>query len=144
MIVTIVREKSNETCTIGKLYIDGKFFCYTLEDAYHPEKIKHKTRIPSGSYKLELRYSPKFSPSYNHDMIWVKDVPGFEFILIHKGNDADDTSGCILVGIAASGNIITGSKVAYDKLYPIIFGNIKAGATTILTVVDADRSKNGN
>ena len=68
--------------TIGKLYIDGKYFCDTLEDQVRDlakeRKIPGRTAIPAGVYEV--------------------DVPGFDGILIHRGNTAEDTSGCILVG----------------------------------------------
>ena len=82
--------------TIGRLYIDGKYFCDTLEDTVRPDgmKIYGKTAIPAGTYKVEL------VPSYRFQrlMPMLLDVPNFSGILIHNGNTADDTDGCILVG----------------------------------------------
>lgn len=82
--------------TIGKLYIDGKYFCDTLEDTVRPDGVKvyGKTAIPAGTYKIEL------VPSYRFQrlMPMLLDVPNFSGILIHNGNTADDTDGCILVG----------------------------------------------
>lgn len=92
--------------TIGKLYIDGKYFCDTLEDtdrgldwkdsaAYIREKKIHsETAIPKGTYKLIVNYSPRFK----RNLPRLLDVPGFDGILIHRGNTAADTAGCILVG----------------------------------------------
>ena len=95
--------------TIGRLFIDGKYFCDTLEDPVRQldsikDKIKEKTAIPAGKYKVSMSIvSPKYSirKSYN----WcggrlprLLDVPFFEGILIHSGNTPDHTAGCILVG----------------------------------------------
>ena len=95
--------------TIGRLFIDGKYFCDTLEDPVRQldsikDKIKEKTAIPAGKYKVSMSIvSPKYSirKSYN----WcggrlprLMDVPFFEGILIHSGNTPDHTAGCILVG----------------------------------------------
>ena len=95
--------------TIGRLFIDGKYFCDTLEDPVRPldsvdDKIYSKTAIPAGKYKISMSIvSPKYSirKSYN----WcggrlprLLDVPFFEGILIHSGNTPDHTAGCILVG----------------------------------------------
>lgn len=95
--------------TIGRLFIDGKYFCDTLEDPVRQldsvdDKIYSKTAIPAGKYKISMSIvSPKYSirKSYN----WcggrlprLLDVPFFEGILIHSGNTPDHTAGCILVG----------------------------------------------
>ena len=95
--------------TIGRLFIDGKYFCDTLEDPVRQldsikDKIYSKTAIPTGKYKVSMSIvSPKYSirKSYN----WcggrlprLLDVPFFEGILIHSGNTPDHTAGCILVG----------------------------------------------
>ncbi|MBO5720927.1 MAG: hypothetical protein IKU59_06245 [Bacteroidales bacterium] len=91
--------------TIGALYIDGKYFCDTLEDRvvdvdksgkFEGDEIKvaGKSAIPYGEYKVILNRSPKFGRMLPR----LVDVPHFEGILIHRGNSASDTSGCILVG----------------------------------------------
>ena len=95
--------------TIGRLFIDGKYFCDTLEDPVRQldsikDKIYSKTAIPTGKYKVSMSVvSPKYSirKSYN----WcggrlprLLDVPFFDGILIHSGNTPDHTAGCILVG----------------------------------------------
>lgn len=95
--------------TIGRLFIDGEYFCDTLEDPVRKldsikDKIYSETAIPAGKYKISMSIvSPKYSirKSYN----WcggrlprLLDVPFFEGILIHSGNTPDHTAGCILVG----------------------------------------------
>lgn len=80
--------------TIGKLYIDGEYFCDTLEDAVRDKKIPGETAIPAGTYKVIVNMSPRFKRLLPR----LLDVPGFEGILIHRGNTPSDTAGCILVG----------------------------------------------
>ena len=84
--------------TIGKLYIDGKYFCDTLEDQVRDlakeRKIPGRTAIPAGVYEVIVNISPRF----RRKLPRLLDVPGFDGILIHRGNTAEDTSGCILVG----------------------------------------------
>jgi hypothetical protein len=97
--------------TFGKLFADGVFLCYTLEDEVRESagvpvaawKIKGHTAIPSTSYaerpyRVTLEQSPRFGP----DTITVHDVPGFQFIRMHAGNDEGDTEGCPLLGTAIS------------------------------------------
>ena len=138
MILTLNRFKSDDIATIGKLYIDGIFQCYTLEDAFHEHKIHGKTRIPAGKYTLALRHSPHFSPIYGHDLIWLKDVPNYQYVLIHKGNEPKDTEGCVLVGRKYSLDMIQESKLAYDALYPVVAKSIKSGTPTFITVIGND------
>lgn len=84
--------------TIGKLYIDGKYFCDTLEDQVrnlaNEKKIPKQTAIPVGVYEVIVNISPRF----RRKLPRLLDVPGFDGILIHRGNTAEDTAGCILAG----------------------------------------------
>ena len=139
MIIGVVRYKSNQQRTFGRLYIDGHLECFTCEDAFHAKKIPGKTRIPAGSYRIEMRYSPKFSPKYKHEMLWLRDVPNFEYVLIHKGNTENDTAGCLLVGLGVNENGIVGSTLAYDLLYPKIEKQINAGKPVWITIMDQDK-----
>lgn len=94
MKLLLKRIALKDNYTIGKLYIDDKYFCDTLEDAVRDVKIKHQTAIPKGIYKVTLTASPRFKRILPR----LHDVPEFTGVLIHRGNTIDDTSGCILVG----------------------------------------------
>jgi hypothetical protein len=94
------------TYTIGRLYVDGKYFCDTLEDAdrglrqnmplaeIKRIKVMHQTAIPAGRYKIIVN----LSPAKQRLLPRLLDVPGFDGILIHRGNTDADSSGCTLVG----------------------------------------------
>lgn len=144
MKILIERFDSGSNDTIGKLYIDGDFMCYTLEDEFREVKKKGDTRIPSGTYKVGKRYSPSFSPKTGHDMLWVKDVPGFQFILIHTGNTEDDTEGCLIVGMKIGSlnnkRAVLDSKTAYNKIYPIISDAIDNGEEVEIIYMDTKPS----
>lgn len=101
--------------TIGKLYIDGQYFCDTLEDTVREKKIAGKTAIPEGTYQVIVNRSPKFK----RDLPLLLDVPNFEGIRIHRGNTVKDTSGCILVGEnKVKGKVINSTK--YETLLTAI------------------------
>ncbi len=125
--------------TLGKLYLDKKFLCYTLEDTYRNEKVMHKTRILAGIYKLALRafgghyqrYIKKFVDIAHRGMIQVLDVLRFTDILLHIGNSKDDTSGCILLGedykeVDGRFYLVSSTK-AYVRVYPIIRDLLESG-----------------
>ena len=109
---------SSAGATPGDLYVDDKWFCYTLEDAIRPpwRKEAGKTAIPMGWYRIEISYSPRFQVR----MPLLVDVPGFSGIRIHPGNGIADTDGCLLVGTHRGVNQITGSRAAYDRLFQAI------------------------
>lgn len=98
MKLELIRLFSQDTYTIGKLYIDGKYFCDTLEDKVRDlsreKKIPGRTAIPTGEYEIVVNVSPRFKRKLPR----LLDVPGFEGILIHRGNTDEDTAGCILLG----------------------------------------------
>lgn len=65
-------------------------------------KVASKTAIPTGVYKLAWTRSTRFSKLRGVDVFTLQllDVPGFGGIRIHSGNDAADTEGCLLPGLA--------------------------------------------
>src|SRR5574344_731366 len=94
MNIQLKRRYLGEGYTIGSLSIDGQYFCDTLEDAVRQVKVYGKTAIPYGRYNIILNVSPRFGRILPR----LIDVPQFEGVLIHRGNTAEDTAGCILVG----------------------------------------------
>lgn len=84
--------------TIGRLFVDGKYFCDTLEDPCRDldreEKVMHETAIPEGTYEVIVNVSVKFK----RKLPLLLNVPHFTGIRIHRGNTDKDTFGCILVG----------------------------------------------
>lgn len=114
--------------TIGHLYIDGNYYCDTLEDTdrgltddVSEEEIKRikiygKTAIPTGRYKIEVTYSPKFK----RYLPILLNVRGFSGIRIHSGNTAEDTLGCLLVGFNKEKGKVLNSRVTSDKLTALL------------------------
>lgn len=133
MKIEVKRIALKDKYTIGHMYIDGKFVCDTLEDKVRDlnkngkfdngeVKIPNETAIPYGTYNVtmniqSLKYSNytkyPYVKKYNAFMPRLQNVPSFEGILIHAGNTADHTSGCILVGE----NKIKGQVVNSQKIW---------------------------
>lgn len=119
MKLELIRDTFTSESTTGKLSIDGKFFCFTLEDYVRPkgaEKVPGKTAIPDGEYLIDITWSLRFKR-------WLPlllNVPGFAGIRIHPGNTAANTEGCILVGASRSANRVTESRQAFELLYKLL------------------------
>lgn len=103
--------------TVGRLYIDGELFCNTLEDKVadanrngrfdgHEKKVPGKTAIPYGTYKIFYGWSPRFG----RNLPRLLNVTAFDGILIHPGNTAEDSAGCILVGLNTAVGRLTQSR----------------------------------
>lgn len=153
MRLLLQRYSSGEDTTLGLLFDDTgpaskRFLCYTLEDEHRELKVYGETRIPSGEYDIELRtvggkhakYGAKY-PDMHKGMLWLQDVPNFEYVLIHVGNTDADTEGCILVGNSAVENVVgegsIGSSVnAYKRVYPPIATAIERGERVTIRIED--------
>ena len=115
--LVLQRKYFKPTYTIGNLFIDGIWFCNTLEDTVRTgEKIPGQTAIPAGTYKVFMGYSPRFGRL----LPTLKDVPDFTHILIHPGNDESNTEGCILVGRNTEIGHLTESRMYSDKLNEVL------------------------
>lgn len=134
MELKVKRVAKKEDYTIGKLYIDGVYFADTLEDCdrgltqdmpleeIQAKKVYGKTAIPKGTYEVDMNtVSPKFK-----DRSWAKPyggklprligVKGFEGVLLHVGNTASDSSGCLLVGKNSIKGMVTDSTRTFHTL----------------------------
>lgn len=109
--------------TVGRLYIDGELFCNTLEDKVADvnrngeldgmeRKVPGKTAIPYGTYKIFYGWSPRFG----RNLPRLLNVTAFDGILIHPGNTAEDSAGCILVGRNTEVGRLTQSRLYSDEL----------------------------
>lgn len=137
MKLLLKRIAKKSTYTIGKLYIDGQYFCDTLEDRdrgltsemslkeINQIKIPKETAIPVGTYLVTLDV---ISPKYSLNQFYVKNankgrvprllnVKGYEGVLIHCGNTSKDSAGCILVGENTKVGMVLNSKETFIKLY---------------------------
>lgn len=112
MELKVIRETLTEDSTIGKMYINGKYHCFTLEDKVRDEKIKNVTAIPKGRYEVIINFSNRFQ----QQMPLLLNVPNFEGVRIHWGNYSKDTEGCILVGSTKAVNMVGNSRTQYSKL----------------------------
>ena len=138
MKLELKRVKLADTFTVGRLYADGEFVCYTLEDTVREVigqpvsewKIHGQTAIPRGNYTVDITFSQRFQVK----LPLLRDVPGFEGVRIHTGNSSKDTEGCILVGEAWDGSSgwIGSSKIAFSILLPKI-----ENATDAVTILIA-------
>lgn len=137
-----VRFGGTKDFTAGRLYADGNFICHTLEDEVREIdgrpvsewKVQGRTAIPRGRYRVILTRSPRFKRILPE----LLNVPGYTGIRVHRGNTADHTEGCILVGMP-DGNErdswLGNSTPAEGLVIKIIGEAINSGRTVWWTIV---------
>lgn len=132
MQITINRIFKGTEYTIGRLALDGKYFCDTLEDRVRPsgEKVRGTTAIPAGNYEVILNWSPRFKRA----LPMVLDVPGFSGVRIHAGNCAADTEGCVLVGFNQVKGRLVASRPTLARLMEKLLAAVKAGGKIWLEI----------
>ena len=114
MEIRVERDTFTKYSTTGRLFMDGKFFCYTLEPVTREGiKVPGQTAIPEGRYKVEMIHSERFGRMTPHLLA----VPDFEAIEIHAGNWPTDTEGCTLVGMQRRVDYLVFSDMALEPLY---------------------------
>ena len=134
MELKVERKWPKATYTVGRLYVDGKMFCNTLEDRVRDlnteEKVYGETAIPAGRYRVIFNWSPKFG----RNLPRLLNVPHFEGILIHPGNTAADSAGCILVGNNSDVGRLSESRDTSDRLNVLIEDAQRRGEDIFITV----------
>lgn len=154
MKLLVERNWKKESYTIGKLYVDGEFFSNTLEDKdrglkstmalaeVKKMKVAGTTAIPTGTYSVNMNViSPRYSSKewyikncHGAKMPRLEDVPGFIGILIHPGNTAAETDGCLLVGKNDAKGMVTKSKEYFLQLYNKMYAAYQRGEKIEITI----------
>lgn len=133
MKLLLKRKYKAATYTIGDLYVDGRFFCNTIEDTARDlplrcpdtpfgrqcrcrEKMYARTAIPTGIYRVTMEHSPRFK----RVLPCLHNVPHFLGILIHSGNTEKDSAGCIIVGRNTVKGKVTESRKTSDALNTLL------------------------
>lgn len=141
MKIFVKRIAKLPTYTIGKMYINDKFICDTLEDPdrslnqdmplseIQKKKVYGETAIPTGTYNVTMNVvSPKFknrswAKPYKGKIPRLLNVPGFDGILIHPGNQASESLGCIFPGENKVKGKVLNSTIAFNKIMSILLNN---------------------
>lgn len=136
MKLLLERRFKGDAYTVGTLYVNGKRFCDTLEDrvrdlAGGEVKVPGETAIPEGVYKVIVNRSPKFG----RELPRLLDVPMFEGVLIHRGNTAADSAGCILVGENKEKGKVINSTPYEERLVALCKAAQSRGETIEIEVV---------
>jgi len=127
----LVRVTEHNGATLGVLCVDGSAEVVTLEEAWRDNE-RNISCIPQGRYSIQLHKSPRYGLTYH-----VLDVPDRSEILFHVGNTAEDTRGCILLGLQygkfKDQNAVLASKSAFDRFMKVMDGELVAE----LIIIDA-------
>lgn len=141
MKIDVIRERLANSYTAGKMYLNGIYFCDTLEDVdrglkqgdaledIKQKKVVGQTAIPAGHYNVYLTFSPKFKKQ----MPLINNVPAFAGVRIHAGNTTNDTEGCVLVGKKNGGTLIL-SRDTFNALYNRIEQAINKGEAVTIEI----------
>ena len=144
MELKLKRTALRDTYTIGKLSVDNHYFCDTCEDKVRDlskeVKVYGKTAIPYGRYEITMKVqSPKYSQRASY--AWCKgylprllNVPHFEGILMHGGNSAEDSCGCLLVGENKVKGKVINSMETLKRLYRILKSASDSGEKIWITI----------
>lgn len=129
----LVRDEFRGDYTTGKLYLNGRFFCYTIEDVVRKgdiavAKIPGLTAIPAGKYKVEITYSPRFGVR----MPLVLNVRNFSGIRMHNGTSADSSEGCIILGYTR----LSGGRLKSDQAWRDLRDKLESFDETELEIVN--------
>lgn len=145
MNIVVKRSECNDDFTRGELFIDGEFFCYTLEDTERDVKIYGETAIPRAIYKIGFReldtpktvkYLKRFPDFFSYHLE-IKNVEGFTGVLCHIGNFVTDTEGCLLLGDGKGGDtgaLITSSTTAFTRFYKKVSQALNDGVEVVLEI----------
>ncbi len=143
MEIIVNRIARKDGYTIGRMSLNGEYFCDTLEDtdrglnAAMPvdeilaKKIKAQTAIPTGKYDVTLTFSPRFK----RVLPLLLSVKGYEGVRIHAGNTAEDTEGCLLVGENKEKGKVLNSRATLEKLMSALLECEKRKEKISITIV---------
>lgn len=149
------RYSDNGDDTLGLLFTGEQYNLslsgHTLEDEKRLIKVKGETRILAGIYELKLRkvlstLTKKYRGLYDYFFTWhiqIMDVPNFNYVYIHIGNDDEDTDACVLIGDGANNNMIapgfiSNSTIAYERWYTMTRDYLEAGNQSHIEIRDED------
>lgn len=151
MNFTLTRYGFGRTSTLGMLEEGGELLAFIIEDERRKVKVKGETCIPTGTYEVKLKTdSPKFQAAYaarfpaiHKGMLWLQNVPGFEFVYIHAGNTEKDTDGCLLPNVKPVA-LPTGefrgedSGTAYVAVYKRALAALDKGEKVTITITERE------
>lgn len=136
--IFVARKEGTKGFAGGRLYLNGTFECYTLEDEVREIKdvpveqwkVKGETAIPRGRYRVIVSKSNRFGK----DLPEILNVPGYTGVRIHPGNNAENTEGCLLVGDEDPSDGFMGKSVqAFDRVFARIMDAINTGSEVWIT-----------
>lgn len=147
--VTVLRYVDDGSTTLGLLYINGEYYCYSLEDSFNAVKIAGETRIPAGEYSIDFKQAlTPLTQTYRDRFDWfsyhleIQSVPHFENVYIHSGGDHQDTKGCLLISdslnASEASTFFTNSKNTFKDLYKFLESQLQDNVKVRLIIRDED------
>ena len=116
MYIRLIRNKPHGSAITGRLVIDGRWFCDTLERVGY--------QILPLCYPVKVTRSPKFKRL----LPLVSNVPQRSGIRFHRGSKPEHSTGCILL-VAENpcrGRKLIRAEVVENKVVDVVDSNIPA------------------
>lgn len=148
MILVQLRYGSDSDSSGGALIVDGEFLCHTVEDEARQVKVYGETRVPCGCYELKLRTEGGMHERYKEifpwhkGMLWLQNVPEFDWIYLHPGEIESQTDGCILTGYTAlsrNGFALDRAVLAYRDLCIKVYAAFDRRERVYINIIDFDK-----
>jgi hypothetical protein len=145
MIVRVKRFSDNGKKTIGVCHVDGQVECFVVEDTHRDVKVAGETRIPAGTYKLAWQKTvTPMTEKYRAKYDWFRyhlhilNVPNFEGVYQHVGNDETNSEGCQLMNGTCNlyDYVASDSVRAYKRYYTKVGSALNAGQDVTIIIED--------
>jgi uncharacterized Zn-binding protein involved in type VI secretion len=116
VVFVLTRNWQTTESTIGVFSIEGSDINGYMVEEKGPSTTRSglQQRVPVGEYELVWHQGARFSKALRLRNALVPDARA---ILIHVGNTASDTEGCLLPGSGKASNAVTGSLAMTKKIY---------------------------
>ena len=118
MKLHLIRDIDTGNETLGRLYCDDEWMCYTIERPWKDNE-RRVSCIPEGTYSLFTKEYGRFWEKYKFPIPILGGTSPRSEILIHPANYARELAGCIGVGDKQTDISVLNSRKTWFKYLPL-------------------------
>lgn len=143
----VERWAKKEKHTIGDFFVEKEKMCNTIEDTVR-DLNKDGYLSDPGEQKVYAETAIPYTPKGYCYEAWIEKhakfgmclrlfgVNSFEGILVHTGNTAEQSAGCILVGNNTKVGYVSNSRVCLDKIIDKLLKKVEMKEKFAFYVID--------